>query len=234
MITRTQLEQSFFPFLDQVRKLYHRYQTQLYPVAALGLFFIGTVFILLGVFFAKSKAVQAKSNESSNSITANNSFFQKDDAEPTSETIMVDVAGAVVKPGLYALKTGDRVAAALEQAGGFDPKVNKNYAAHSLNLSQKLSDEEKIYIPFQNEKINSVEFNTSRTSSKVSSSSQQTSHLIHVNTATQAELETLSGVGAVRAQAIISSRPFSSLKELVSKKVITQKIYEENEEKLSL
>ena len=65
-----------------------------------------------------------------------------DDEENVSETLMVDVKGAVKKPGVYAFEKGQIINDAINAAGGFTSKAyNKN-----INLSKKLSDEMVLYV----------------------------------------------------------------------------------------
>ncbi len=58
--------------------------------------------------------------------------------------------------------------------------------------------------------------------------------LISLNHASQVDLERLTGVGEVRALKIIQHRPYDKLDELVSKKVISEKIFQQNLAKLTL
>ena len=60
------------------------------------------------------------------------------------------------------------------------------------------------------------------------------SGLININTASQSELEKLTGIGPVYAQKMIEHRPYSTKEELVSKGVISQKVLEKIKESISL
>lgn len=51
--------------------------------------------------------------------------------------------------------------------------------------------------------------------------------LIDINTATQAQLEPLKGIGPVRAAAIIKGRPYKGKDELVEKKIIPKNVYDD-------
>ncbi len=141
-------------------------------------------------------------------------------AELSSETsILVDIEGAIVAPGVYRLSQGARVNDLLTLAGGFlasadTPRINK-----TLNRAAILSDGAKIYIPFLDE---------------ATPADSQKSLMISVNTASAAELESLPGVGSVIAEKIISARPYSSLDELVQKAVMSASLFDKCKELLVL
>ncbi len=65
-----------------------------------------------------------------------------------SEELVVDLSGAVKKPGVYRLKPGDRLGELLALGGGFVSEVSSLWVSKNLNLSQGLSDGQKVYIPF--------------------------------------------------------------------------------------
>lgn len=68
-----------------------------------------------------------------------------------STPIVVDVAGAVKKPGVYGLPAGARLGDAISAAGGISPAANSQLVAQVLNLASPIEDSQKIYIPFAGE-----------------------------------------------------------------------------------
>lgn len=125
-----------------------------------------------------------------------------------NDKIVVDIEGAVEKPGVYELSRSSRLINALKTAGGLSEYADRFSIAKSLNLAKSLTSEEKIYIPFKTE------------------SESVADELINVNTASQTELELLPNVGEVTAGKIIEGRPYLMLEELVSKKAIGPKTLE--------
>ncbi|HFI0091872.1 TPA: helix-hairpin-helix domain-containing protein [Streptococcus suis] len=113
--------------------------------------------------------------------------------------LVVDVKGAVAKPGLYTLEEGSRVNDAVEAAGGLTSQADPK----SINLAQKLSDEAVVYVASKDENISVV---TSTTASSAMSQEEKNTSLVNLNTATEADLQTISGIGAKRATDIIAYR----------------------------
>lgn len=151
-----------------------------------------------------------------------------DPAPPFSENIIyIDVSGAVEQPGIYPVSEGDRVAAALEAAGGVTEQADLRYLHSSLNLSLRLHDEDKVYVPFAGEVA-------AETQSSTEFAIDPTDGLISINTATLNELDELPRVGAVTAQKIIDGRPFSAIDELLTKKVLGAAAFAEIESLVKL
>ncbi|MCK3882702.1 ComEA family DNA-binding protein [Streptococcus suis] len=113
--------------------------------------------------------------------------------------LVVDVKGAVEKPGLYTLEAGARVNDAVDAAGGLTSQADPK----SVNLAQKLSDEAVVYVASKDENISVV---TSTTASSAMSQEEKNTSLVNLNTATEADLQTISGIGAKRAADIIAYR----------------------------
>ncbi|HEM5989785.1 TPA: helix-hairpin-helix domain-containing protein [Streptococcus suis] len=113
--------------------------------------------------------------------------------------LVVDVKGAVAKPGLYTLEADARVNDAVEAAGGLTSQADPK----SVNLAQKLSDEAVVYVASKDENISVV---TSTTASSAMSSEEKSTSQVNLNTATEADLQTISGIGAKRAADIIAYR----------------------------
>jgi competence protein ComEA len=134
--------------------------------------------------------------------------------------IVVEVMGAVKQVGVWQFNRGDRVGDALEKAGGVINDADKEFVAKNLNLASKLSDGDKIYIPF-NWEVNEDEVKAN-------------SYLISINNASKEELMSISGIGESRANLIIENRPYFEIKELVDKKVISESLFNNIGELLSI
>ena len=145
-----------------------------------------------------------------------------------TQEITVDVSGAVEKPGVYKLAGNSRVNEALAAAGGLGANADRDWVSQNLNLAQKVTDGQKIFIPSQGETDNSNK------DSPRSSNLQGLSLKVNINTASSAELDTLYGVGPVTAQKIIDNRPYSSTDDLLSKKVVKSSVYESIKDKISV
>ena len=138
-------------------------------------------------------------------------------ASASQAVMVVQVAGAVARPGVYSLPAGSRVADAIQAAGGYSTEVDPRAAETKLNLAAKLQDAQLIAVPRRGE--------TSSGSSGAGSST--TPGLINLNTATAEQLDTLPGVGPATAQKIIASReekPFAKIDDLVTRKVVTASV----------
>ncbi|MCI8455086.1 MAG: hypothetical protein HFE84_10815 [Lachnospiraceae bacterium] len=114
-------------------------------------------------------------------------------AEPKTECVYVYVCGEVAVPGVYELPAGSRVFEAIEQAGGF----TKEAAAESLNLAAEVSDGMKLKVLSEAELEILPEL--------VQAEDRQ-ANLVNLNTASEAELMTLPGIGESRAKDIIRYR----------------------------
>ncbi|MGB9976132.1 MAG: helix-hairpin-helix domain-containing protein [Thermovenabulum sp.] len=121
------------------------------------------------------------------------------DTEVIEKDIYVYVTGAVKNPGVYKLRDGDRVKDLVEIAGG----LGENADLLSVNLAKKLTDEEKIHIPYVNESDSGNSVKDGR---------------ININTADETELDKLPGIGPSLAKRIIDYRnthgPFKKIDEI--------------------
>lgn len=126
-----------------------------------------------------------------------------------SGAIVVYVSGAVVNPGVYEVAEGGRVNDAVVAAGG----LAEDAASDAVNLARVVSDGEQVDIPTQQEA------EAAASSAGVSEASfSGGTNLVNINTADEAALDTLPGVGPSTAQAIIADReangPFASIEDL--------------------
>lgn len=155
-----------------------------------------------------------------------------------NSTITVDVAGGVLHPGVYKIAVGSRMEDAINAAGGLSEEASIELLEKAINRAQKVNDGAKIYIPKTNDQTSHNDILRSqsvdnKTSHNIDSSSKSKG-IISINSASQSELEGLSGVGPVTASKIIQGRPYISLEELVSKKAVGQKLFESIKDQISL
>src|SRR3989344_9127561 len=138
---------------------------------------------------------------------------------PAAVSVLVDVGGAVIKPGIYEFNPDSRFNDALVAAGGFTQEADRDWVSQNLNLAAKLKDGEKIYIPWRGE-------NVSEKVGPLRSEGPTLTGRININTASLAELETLWGIGPGTAQKIIDSRPYGKIDNLLDKKIVKTNVYE--------
>ncbi|HCJ58245.1 helix-hairpin-helix domain-containing protein [Lutispora sp.] len=135
--------------------------------------------------------------------------------------IGVHIAGQVKQPGFIWVKDGTRLGEALSYVGGALAGADLD----AVNLSKKLMDEEKVYIPKIGETIQGA---------VSESSSGQAGSLnagkININTAEASELDSLPGIGEAYAKRIIEYRkangPFKSIEDIKNVTGIGEKRYE--------
>lgn len=111
--------------------------------------------------------------------------------------VVVDVAGAVGKPGVYRLPAGTRVNDAIQRAGGATARAE----AESINLAARLSDGQQIVVPSKVKSAAGVASAAAAPGADAESTSP-----ISLGSATVAELDTIDGIGPVTAQDIVDFR----------------------------
>lgn len=184
-------------------------------------FRLASGFFLLGVFvFAIGVGLlifKENSGESEVKIISSDQVL----GEAKLLEIVVDVDGAVNKPGVYSLDSDSRVNDAVAAAGGLSAEADSS----RVNLAGKLSDGQKVFVPSKTQQL-TIDPSTSSGLSNGQLTGQQTGGWVSINSATEGELDTLPGVGPVTAGKIIAGRPYSSIDELVSKKAVSKSVFE--------
>ncbi|MDQ0216801.1 competence protein ComEA [Oikeobacillus pervagus] len=146
--------------------------------------------------------------------------------------VMVDVKGAVVKPGMYQGSRDERVYDIIQKAGGFVEDADES----KVNFAQKLQDEMIVYVPKVGEEIQGISSPATTTSPSMNGNSEQA--LININTATSDELQKLPGIGETRAQTIIEYRetngPFQKIEDLKNISGIGEKTFEKLQDQISI
>ncbi|OGK19536.1 hypothetical protein A3G67_02410 [Candidatus Roizmanbacteria bacterium RIFCSPLOWO2_12_FULL_40_12] len=143
-------------------------------------------------------------------------------AQPKPERIpkiLVDVEGAVKRPGVYTLSENARVKDAVFSAGGLSEKADKINFVKNFNQAHVLSDQDKLYIPtleeIQLDSTNQTDFSMGSLEDQ-----EQQEFQIDLNNASAEELDQLPSVGPVTAQKIIDGRPYEAVEELLDKKIV--------------
>lgn len=149
------------------------------------------------------------------------------------QMILVEAAGRVVQPGVYQVAATARVGDVLEKAGGLQKDADQNFISKDLNLAQAVSDGQKLYIPYEGEFAEKTALATAD-SSQNSPVGGSTEGKISVNSASLGELQTLKGIGAVRAEAIVAGRPYASIADLLENGVLGQAVFDGISDSLAL
>jgi competence protein ComEA len=130
------------------------------------------------------------------------------DGPGASESLFVHVAGAVRRPGLYELPAGSRVADALDEARGALPRADLDL----INLAEAVTDGAQVYVPRRGERDAPPETTTP-------AGPEGDTALVDINSADQTALETIPGIGPVKAAAILEYREsvgrFDSIEDLL-------------------
>ncbi len=185
---------------------------------------IGGVLLLLvgigGLFSKKEEAVEEVTVVETTVLT------EKTEVSTSQETIIfVDIKGAVKNPGVYQMKSGDRVKDALEAAGGLTGEAD----SQKVNLAQRVEDQMVIVVPKVGEEVTEIPAGvTGKEASKEGK--------VNINTATVEELKTLKGVGEKKAEAIIEYRKkngsFKTKEDLMKVRGIGKKLFESFQERI--
>jgi competence protein ComEA len=136
---------------------------------------------------------------------------------PVGGRLVVDVQGAVVRPGVQQLDPGARVADAIAAAGGYGPRVDASRAASELNLAAAVHDGDRILVPARGDP------QALASGGSGAGGGGPSGGLVDLNTATASELDELPGIGPKTAQKIIDARaekPFASVDELRDRKIV--------------
>jgi competence protein ComEA len=139
---------------------------------------------------------------------------------PAATELLVDVQGAVARPGIVRLAPGSRVADAISAAGGYTKLTDLLAAATSINLAAPLSDGAQVFVP-----ITGVSGPGPSTAAGGGTGGGTGGSLVNLNTASPEELEALPNIGPVTVQKIVAARqeqPFATLEELVERGVMNR------------
>lgn len=187
--------------------------------------------LFVGIYLMVNKEPQVDTTMWEETSLTTTAEVATDATKERAETmIYVDIKGAVKVPGIYQLKTQQRIWDALALAGG----VSEEADTAQVNYAQKVKDQMIIYVPKKGEAVaQSLE-----TLQESAPAQQNQEEKINLNTATEAELQTISGIGAKKAQEIIRFRdeqgPFKTVEELKNVPGIGEKTVERLKDMLTV
>lgn len=175
---------------------------------------VGLVFFIYGLIslFGASKSEEI-------------SFTREDSASQNAAQIVIDIEGAVIKPGVYKLPQGSIIQDILVASGGLSLDADRDFVAKNINLAGKLTDGAKIYIPKLDETTNE---STTQVLGVGGGGGE-----ININTASAESLDTLIGIGPVTASKIIDNRPYLTINDLLDKKVVSAKVFSQIKDKIT-
>lgn len=196
-----------------------------------GVFIVILITLLVGIYLMVNKEAQVDTTMWEETSLTTTTEVATDATKERAETmIYVDIKGAVKVPGIYQLKNQQRIWDALALAGG----VSEEADTAQVNYAQKVKDQMIIYVPKKGEAVaQSLE-----TLQESAPAQQNQEEKINLNTATEAELQTISGIGAKKAQEIIRFRdeqgPFKTIEELKNVPGIGEKTVERLKDMLTV
>jgi competence protein ComEA len=188
-------------------------------VGILLLFMTGLVFFLTG--FKESAAVAPLAAPEKESTV-----------QVVSETALADIKGAVNKPGVYEVASNDRIVDLVKKAGGFSATADDS----KINLAQHVTDQLVVYVPEIGEAW--PEEATPTNLSPAASGNQEDDSKININTADQAKLRELAGIGEKKAQEIINYRekhgPYQTIEAITEVSGIGEKTLENIQDMITI
>jgi competence protein ComEA len=202
--------------------------------------FIVFLLIIIGgtaFFLHDKKKAELPSEEFFIESQSENEVIVESENQPISEKkstemiIIVDVKGAVVKPGIYTSREGERVHDLIQKAGG----VEKNANMKVINLAQRVEDQMVIYIPVIGEETNSSIVTTAQITSN---DEDKPTDKVNLNLADETTLQTLPGIGPSKAAAIMEYRTqngsFKTVEDLKNISGIGDKTFEKLKEVITV
>lgn len=223
--------------MDRIREFIDEYLYQI----LIGLVAVIIIFMIItgGMFLNRGNDSSEgddqsliRSSSSSETMTSESQPAPQEQAKQVSsgsnQQMYVDVKGAVKNPGVYQISSNMRVVDAIDLAGGYNRSADKK----KINLAQKLTDQQVIYVPIRGEKGSPVTSTVgaatptdagqpaSSDSATVASdsTSEAGSQQINLNTADKTKLQELTGIGEKKADQIIAYRQahgqFKNIEEL--------------------
>ncbi|CAH0206430.1 hypothetical protein ASG97_17200 [Bacillus sp. Soil745] len=197
---------------------------------------VAVAFVAGGIYFFSQQGEDPADTEDIFSVTAKEAEMEQSVNESAAEPeiIKVDVKGAVKSPGIFTAQAGDRVIDLISAAGSFTEKADTD----KVNFAQIIEDQMVIYVPEIGEEdkgnLENIQVGTSGDAVTKGTSGG----LVNLNTATQEDLQTLTGIGPSKANAILEYREtigkFKEVDELKQVTGIGDKTFERLRDSISV
>ncbi|MBT2602502.1 helix-hairpin-helix domain-containing protein [Bacillus sp. ISL-53] len=197
---------------------------------------VAMAFVAGGIYFFSQQGEDTADTEDIFSVTAKEAEMEQSVNESAAEPeiIKVDVKGAVKSPGIFTAQAGDRVIDLISSAGSFTEKADTD----KVNFAQIIEDQMVIYVPEIGEEdkgnLENIQVGTSGDAVTKGTSGG----LVNLNTATQEDLQTLTGIGPSKADAILEYREtvgkFKEVDELKQVTGIGDKTFERLRDSISV
>ncbi len=197
---------------------------------------VAVAFVAGGIYFFSQQGEDPADTEDIFSVTAKEAEMEQSVNESAAEPeiIKVDVKGAVKSPGIFTAQAGDRVIDLISSAGSFTEKADTD----KVNFAQIIEDQMVIYVPEIGEEdkgnLENIQVGTSGDAVNKGTSGG----LVNLNTATQEDLQTLTGIGPSKATAILEYREtvgkFKEVDELKQVTGIGDKTFERLRDSISV
>jgi competence protein ComEA len=173
-----------------------RTQVAVYGAIAVALLFVGARAVRGEEGSGGGSDYAASSYDESSTDSGDGSESESSFAvEEGGTDVVVDVTGAVRRPGVYRMPAGSRVVDAVKRAGGATGKA----ATDSINLAARLADGQQVVVPEE------APVGAAPTAVAAGEAPEEDAP-ISLSTATAAELDTIDGIGPVTAEGIIAFR----------------------------
>jgi len=185
------------------------------------------------IYIKQEKATEVNLGKAIELQETSASTLEDKNAEEEPEEIYVHIFGSIKNPGVVKVRDGTRLEEAVRMAGGATDDADLD----AVNLAYKLADEDMVYIPRKGEQ----QLNPGKPLpgvNTVKSASAKEKGKVNINTASQKELETLTGIGPKTAEEIIRYRnengPFKSIEDIKKVKNIGESKFNRIKEDITI